>query len=257
METKKENSNKQEYIVIDFLHIVKSVWHRVWIIILAALLTGVVGFSYARFCITPKYSSSLMLYVNNSSSISGGKFSFNASELEAAQKLVDTYTVMLMNRTTLTQIMEDAGVDEKYTYDEFYKMVRAGSVDDTEVLRITVTSEDYEEAAKIAKSIEKLFPPILGNIMNDCEMKVVDKPVPNSQKVSPYITRYTAIAMVLGGLISTIVLVILALLDDTIHDEDYLLKAYDYPILAKVPNLLGASGKQYNYYYQRKKANKE
>lgn len=257
MATKKENSNKQEYIVIDFLHIVKSVWHRVWIIILAALLAGVVGFSYARFCITPKYSSSLMLYVNNSSSISGGKFSFNASELTAAQELVETYTVLLMNRTTLTQIAEDAGVYDKYTYDDLYHMIDAGSVNETEVLRVTVTSTDYKEAARIANSIAKLFPGILGEIMNDCEMKVVDVPIENSQRVSPIYTKYTAISMIIGGLVSAIVLVVLAMLDDTVHDEDYLLKAYDYPILAKVPNLLGASGKQYNYYYHRKKTNKE
>jgi capsular polysaccharide biosynthesis protein len=59
--------------------------------------------------------------------------------------------------------------------------------------------------------------------------------------------------MLLGAVAALVVLVILALLDDTIHDDEYILKTYDYPILAKVPNLLGSSDKQYAYYYQRKK----
>lgn len=254
---KNENTGKQDYFVIDFLHIVKSVWHRIWIVILAGIIAAVGGFSYARFCITPTYSSSIMLYVNNNSSITGGKFSFNSSELDAAQELIKTYKVMLMNRTTLTQIMEDAGVEEKYSYEDFYYMIEAESVDETEVLRVTVTSTDYKEAAVIAESIAELFPGILGEIMNDCEMKVVDKPVMNSSKVAPHITRYSVVSLIIGSLVALIALVIMALLDGTIHDESYLLKNYDYPILAKVPNLLGSSEKQYAYYYQRKKNNKE
>jgi len=257
---KKDTSNKQdrqEYFVIDFVHIFKSVWHRIWVVILAGIIAGGLGFSYARFIVTPMYSSSLMLYVNNSSSITGGKFSFNASELTAAQELVETYTVVLTSRTTLTQIAEDAGVADKYTYPELYSMIKAGSVNDTEVLRVTVTSSDYEEAARIAESITECFPGILADVINGCDMTVVDYPIENSQKVSPYITRYTAVAMIIGALAALIVLVILALLDDTIHDEDYLLKTYDYPILAKVPNLVGGTEKQYAYYYQKKNVTKE
>ena len=254
---KNENSNKQDYFVIDFVHIFKSVWHRIWVVILAALIAGVGGFSYAKFCIDPTYSSSLMLYVNNESSITGGKFSFNASELDAAQELIETYKVMLMNRTTLTAIMKDAKVDKKYTYEEFYYMIKAEAVNETEVLQVTVTSKDYKEAARIADSIGNEFPDILSEIMHGCTMEVVDHPVENSNRVAPYITKYTAVAMVMGAVFSLAVLVVLALMDGTIHDESYLLKNYDYPILAKVPNLLGTSEKQYAYYYQKRKTNKE
>ena len=53
------------------------------------------------------------------------------------------------------------------------------------------------------------------------------------------------------------ILAVLAIMDDTIHDEDYILQNYDCPILAKVPNLLSSSGKNYKYrhygyYYQSK-----
>lgn len=88
-------------------------------------------------------------------------------------------------------------------------------------------------------------------------MEVVDSAVPVFKKVAPGITKYTAIGMILGLVLSSAFVVILALLDDTIHDEDYILTTYDYPILAKVPNLLTSSTKAYAYYQKSSRSAKK
>ncbi|MBQ7355252.1 MAG: hypothetical protein IJW62_07030, partial [Clostridia bacterium] len=59
---------------------------------------------------------------------------------------------------------------------------------------------------------------------------------------------------VVGAFLAALVLAIFAIMDDTIHDEDYILQNYEYPILAKVPDLLGSGSKSYGYYYQKKKS---
>ncbi len=247
-----ENVKSQDYYVIDFLHVVRYVWKKIWIVILVAILGGVLAFSYASFLITPMYSSSIMLYVNNSSfSLGNSSFSISSSELTAAQSLVKTYTVILKNRTTLTEVVEKCQVD--YTYEEIYDMVKADSVNDTEVLKVTVTADNPDEAAKIANTIAEILPDKIAMIIKGSSMEIVDLAVVENQKVSPNITKYTGVGLLVGTFLSLIVLVIIALLDDTIHDDEYILRTYDYPILAKVPNLLGTSDKQYAYYYQRKK----
>lgn len=248
---KNENSNKQEYYIIDFLHIARTVWHRIWVVILAGVLAGAAGFSYATFFITPKYSSSVMLYVNNSSILGNTTFSISSSELTAAQSLVKTYSVILKNKTTLDQVIEKTGFD--YSYEEVYRMIDTSSVNETEVLRVTVTNEDPYKAAEIANCIAEVLPVRISEIIEKSSMKVVDRGVVNTRKVSPSITKYTEIGILLGALVAVAVLVVIAVMDGTIHDEEYLLKNYDYPILAKVPNLLGSSEKKYSYYYQRKK----
>ena len=83
-------------------------------------------------------------------------------------------------------------------------------------------------------------------------MEVVDSAVAEYEKVAPSITKYTAVGMFLGVLISALGVIIAALLDETIHDDDYILRTYDYPILAKIPNLLNVSNKQYSYYSDSK-----
>jgi len=127
-------------------------------------------------------------------------------------------------------------------------MISAESVNGTEVFRVTVTSEDPYDSAKIANCIAEVLPKRISEIIEGSSMKVVDSAVVNLEKVAPSITKYTAMGGVLGILISFVIIVIMAIADDTIHDEDYILQNYEYPILAKVPDLFASDSKGYAYY---------
>lgn len=243
---KKENTNR-EYYAVDLMHIFKALWHRAWVIVLSGLVVAAIGFSIAAFVITPKYSSSIMLYVNNSSfSLGNTSFSISSSEITAAQSLVKTYSEILNNRTTLERVIEKIGDD--YTYKELYLMLETEPSNDTEIMRVTVTSDDPHEASKIANCIAEVLPVRIAEIIDGASMEVVDYAVPEFDKVSPSITRYTAVGLIFGVLLSVVVLAISAMMDDTIHNEEYILQTYDYPILAKVPDLLSSGSKSYSYY---------
>ena len=243
-----------EYYTIDLTHILKTLLQKAWLIILAGILAAVVGFSIAAFVITPTYSSSIMLYVNNSSfSLGNTSFSISSSEITAAQNLVKTYSEILNNRTTLERVIDKTGVP--YTYRELSEMIVAAPSNDTEIMKVTVTTEDPYEAAKIANCIAEILPIRVSEIIDGASMEVVDSAIPELEKVAPSITVYTAVGLILGVILAVAVIAVMALLDDTIHDEDYVLQNYDCPILAKVPNLLNSGSKRYGYYYQTK--NKE
>lgn len=246
--------NIKEYYMVDLAHIAKVVWNKIWVVAIAGFLAAVIGFSVAAFAITPTYSSSIMLYVNNSSFDLGdlGGFSISSSELTAAQSLAKTYTVLLKNRTTLERLIDETGVD--YQWEEVYDMIRSEPVNETEVLRVTVTCEDPYEAEKIANGIAKILPDRIAEIVEGASMEVVDSAIANPEKVAPSISLYTIAGFLVGVLLSIAVLIVLAMMDNTIHDEDYVIKAYDYPILAKIPDLLDTGSKKYGYrYYSNEK----
>lgn len=246
----RSQKSREDYYVIDIAHVVKSVWRRAWIIAVAAVLVAAIGFSVAAFAVAPSYSSSIMLYINNSSlSVGDMSFSISSSEISAAQSLVKTYTVILKNRSTLEAVAEQTKLD--YTWEELYDMITAAPVDGTEIMGVTVTCGDPYHAEKIANGIAVVLPQRIAEIVEGSSMEVVDSAVVNLQKVDPSITKYTAIGFILGAVISLIVLVVLALMDNTIHDEEFILNNYDYPILAKIPDLHGGSGKKYGYYRKK------
>lgn len=243
----KNEKMARDYHVVDLAHVVKVVWKRIWVVIVAGLITAVMGFMLSAFFIKPTYSSSVMLYVNNSSfNVGDLGFSISSSELTAAQSLAKTYTVLLKNRLTLDRLIEKTHVD--YTWEELYDMIESSPVEETEVMRVTVTCHDPYEAQIIAKGIEEVLPERVAQVIEGATMEVVDTAYVDTEKVGPSITMYTAVGFVAGMLLAVAALIALALMDTTVHDEDYVIRTFGYPILAQVPNLNASSSKRYGYY---------
>ncbi len=247
--------NTKDYYVVDLAHVVKVVWQRIWIVAVVSILVAAIGFSVAAFAITPTYASSILLYVNNSSfNVGDLGFSISSSELTAAQSLAKTYTVLLKNRTTLERLVNETGIS--HNWEDLYDMIASEPVNETEVIRVTVTCEDPYEAQQIANGIAKVLPQRIAEIVEGASMEVVDSAIAETQKVAPSIATYTAVGFLLGALLSVVLLVIMALLDNTVHDEEYVIQTYGYPILAKVPDLLESGNRKYGYYYRYKRSSK-
>lgn len=252
----KQDVNAKKYYTIDLLHILKFLWRKIWVVILAALIAGSVGFGISAFLIKPTYSSTILLYVNNASSIGGIDISgISISDINASQSLVKTYSELLKTRTVLNRVKDRLGLE--YSTHDLKQMIESGSSNDTEIMYVKVTTNDRQESSDIANCIAEVLPERIDEIFDGASTRVVDYAVPNKTKDSPSITKYTAVGLFLGAMASIVVLAVIAMMDDRIHDEDYIIETYDYPILAKVPNLINADGKnkysRYSkyYYYSR------
>jgi len=248
-------SKDSEYVMIDLAKIANGLVQRIWIILIAMFLCGALLFSYAAFFITPLYESSVLLYVNNSSfSVGASSFSISSSEISAAKSLVETYQVILKTRMTLNDVIRLGELD--YTYEDLCRMISTESVNDTEVFSITVTSDDPHAAEHIANTIARVLPDKIASIVEGSSVRVVDFAVVPSEKVSPSISRYTLIGLMLGLLLSCAVIAVLEIVDDRIHTEDYLLQGFaDTPLLAVIPDMLGEKTKGQYYYAEPQKKN--
>ena len=158
------------YREVDLITLLRALWRRSWVIALATVAAGAVCFAWAQFLIAPTYEASALLYVNNTQDASKP---ISNSELSAAQSLVDTYVVILNSRTTLDQVRAAARVT--YTDRELQKMIQAQAVNSTEVFEVTVTSEDPQEAQKIANTIAQVLPSRISSVVEGSSVRVVGK----------------------------------------------------------------------------------
>ncbi len=253
MENQQQQKKRNDYYTIDLLLIFKALWSKVWIIAIAGILAGIAGFCIAAFAIAPTYSASVMLYVNNTAASHDPNSTISSSQISAAQSLVKTYTEILKNRTTLNQVIKEAEI--QYTYKDLYNMIKAAPSNDTEIMKVTVTTEDPDEAAKIANTIAEVLPERIKDVIEGAKMNVVEYAEPDTNKVAPSITKYTLVGIIIGVLLAVVSIAVSAMMDDTLHDEEFITQNYTYPILARIPDLANSTGKgkKYGYYYQNHK----
>ena len=58
-------TEEKDVMEIDLLKLAKALWHRAWIIAIAAVLAAGMALFYTAVFVTPLYTSSAMFYVNN------------------------------------------------------------------------------------------------------------------------------------------------------------------------------------------------
>lgn len=244
-------NNDNEYIKIDLLKVMNGLLRRAWIIILCMMICGVLLMSYAMYFVTPMYESSVLMYVNNSSfSVGATSFSISSSEISAAKSLVDTYLVILKTRMTLDDVIELGQLD--YTYEELCGIITAEPVNDTEVFSVTVKTDDPYEAERIANTIAIVLPEKINDVVEGSSVRIVDYAVVASNKVSPSITKYTILGMLVGAFISCLIIAIIEITDNQIRSEDYLLETYpDIPLLSVVPDMMAEKHHDNYYYYDQ------
>jgi len=243
-----------EYVQIDLIKVMQGLLRRAWIIAAATIICGGMLLAYAALFVTPKFEASVLMYVNNSSfSVGSTNFSISSSEISAAKSLVDTYMVILKTRTTLNDVIELGGLG--YTYDELSRMIKAESLNDTEVFSITVKNNSPQMAEHIANTIAKVLPEKIADVVEGSSVRIVDYAVTPDQKVSPSLAKYTLLGMLLGMFLSCAVIAVMEIADDRIRKEDYLLENFkDIPLLAVIPDMMEERQRDQYYYEQPLKA---
>ncbi len=244
---------EKEYLEVDPIQLLKALWKRLWVIVLAVAVCGCGMFWYTKFIVPESFTAKAMMYVNNSSlSIGSTSVSISAQDINAAKSLVETYVVILKSRSVLNEVIEQTGVN--YDYGSLKSMITAEAVDSTEIFEIKVTSYNPQESELIANAICRVLPEKIPDIVDGSSVRVVDYAVVPTQKSAPNVMQKTVLGMVLGFLISAAGILILELVDQFIRSEEYLLQTFsNIPVLAIIPDLDEHQTKKYTYYYKGKK----
>ena len=243
-----DNNEKSQNIEIDLKHLAGVVLRRAWIVVLVGVLFAGMVFSYAYFFVTPTYSSSAKLYVNNTYEKSSGVYS--PSQLVAAQYLAETYMVIMESRSVLEQVQQRSGLN--YSQGQLKSMISAAAVKETEVFQVTVTCTNYEHAAIIATAITEVLPDAISAVVDGSSVRVVEHAIENPNPVGPNYQRYVVMGGLVGILLTIAIIVILEMTNTSIDSEEYLSRVYgDVPLLAVIPDGSGKSSgyKNYSGYY--------
>ncbi len=228
---------------LNILSIIDMLLRRWTIIVLTAVLVGVFAFVYSEVFISPVYSSTASLYVNSSKEIVNDEIS--QANMNSSRQLVMTYAEILQARTFLSKVADD--LDDKYTVSQIKNMLSMDSLNETEILSITVEGTNADDVYRITKSIIKYAPDELIRVVEAGSVKVLDNASETKTPISPNIRRNTFIGIFLGIILGALIIIVLELFDTRIKSGDEIVQRYKEPLLGEIPSLAVSNNSNGNY----------
>ena len=186
--TNKQRKTNQEEL-IDILAFFQFLKKRMKLLLFGLLIGALAGWILSTFVISPKYTSYVDLYVTNNKKSETDSAEYN--DIMAAQKLVNTYVVILQsNRVTqnvLTKINSDM------TTEELINLTTFSSVQNTEVLRISVETKDPQMTKDICSTYMNVAQEAINSVVGAGSVKVISEPVLPEKPSFPSVPKFTAI----------------------------------------------------------------
>lgn len=220
----------EEYDTIDLLEVLNAVRQYLAILILCTLAAAVVGFAVSQFAMTPQYESSALMIVNTRQDTTSN---VTSDQINSATKLVSTYSIIIKSDTVLQQVINDLGLS--LTYGELKDRVTVDAVDDTQVMKITVRSNNPEWAQQVCNKITEVSPDAILEAVEAGSVKVISQaPVP-TEPVSPNVLKNTGLAGMVGLVLCLGVIFLQVLLDNKIKSEEDIAKYLDLTVVGVIP----------------------
>lgn len=207
--------------------ILTIVLRHIKLIVLIAILTTLITYGYSKFFITPTYTASAMLFVQNYDENATQPTSFNTgkadiSSISASATLAKQCVYLFTNSPDMTNIASGA-------------YVSITTVDESNFLRITATAPNAQQAANVVNQLADQAPKCFASYYdNNGKISTVTSATPPSIPSSPNVKQNTLYGVVIGIVLGVLLSLFLEIIDTTIKAGDDLAKMYKLPVFAEI-----------------------
>ena len=201
---------------------------RILWILIAIVAIVVIGNIYTIITRVPMYQSNTTLVL-----VGESKKGYSQSDSVLNQNLIGTYSQIITSRTVLSQVIDNLKL--KTTTENLSKNISTASVEDTEIIKITVNSPKRKEAAKIADEVATVFSKEVQDIYNLENVTIIDKA---EVATSPYNINYVKdniIYLMIGIVLSFGVVFVMYYFDTTIKSSEVVEEKLGLPVIGIVP----------------------
>lgn len=222
-------SGEEDVREIDLLDLFSFYFSRIlWIVIVVfagAIISGLI----TKLAITPKYTATSTMYMVSSSSGSV----VDLSDLNIGTNISNDYMELIKTRPIIESVIDDQHLE--YTYEEVLDMLNISVLNNTRILKISVTNKDPEVAMRIANDLAvktELQIPIL---MDTPKPSIAEQAVLPEQPSSPSLTKNVLLAAVICLIAILIVLTVMYLMDDSVKTAEDVEKYFGVVPLTTIP----------------------
>ena len=251
-----EQEQKQTDNTIDLTQLLQLCRRHIWALILWSVGLALVGWGIANFVISPKYSSSAQILVNQKSNKNDPNAAYATQQ--ANMQLVSTYKDIVTSHVILKDasdrlanpvrvvkkakpakyrttddgrkvlvrkaqpaVIERDGKAYSVSASQLAKNISVATQQQSQVFSVSAKADTPEKAKAEANAVARSFRDQIPNIMNINNVTIV-APATNGVQSFPNVKLFTLAGFVVGLVLSLAVVIIREMNDTTVRDDEFL-----------------------------------
>ena len=251
-----EQEQKQTDNTIDLTQLLQLCRRHIWALILWSVGLALVGWGIANFVISPKYTSSAQILVNQKNGRNDPNAAYAAQQ--ANMQLVTTYKDIITSHVILQDasnrlanpvkvvkkakpakyrttddgrkvlvrkaqpaVIERDGKAYSVSASQLAKNISVATQQQSQVFSVSAKADTPEKAKAEANAVARSFRDQIPNIMNINNVTIV-APATNGVQSSPNVKLFTLAGFVVGLVLTFAVIMIREMNDTTVRDDEFL-----------------------------------
>ena len=197
-------------------------------IIIATLVCCLIGGIYTKFLTVPMYKSSTTVILGSNQEGTG----ITQSDISINNNLVSTYAEIITSRRVLEQVQKE--LNESYTYKELASEISVSSINNTQIIKITVSDNNALNAKIIANLVAKVFTVEVPELYNLDNVHILDVAIEEDEPYNINVAKSSIIGGVLGLVLSSGIFFVIYYFDRTAKSVEQVEEVLQMPILGSV-----------------------
>lgn len=205
---------------------------RIKFIVLLSVIVGMLFFLYSKFMITPMYSTSAMMYVQNydsrdkgdkSESINEKNKKIYTTDITGSAALAEICVILFQNSDEITALYSGCGVSMSVQEGTFY-------------VNLNVTGDDPQKCANVANWVIEKSGEVFEDNFDYGKIGLIREAKVPSAPYEPNNSKNAVLGVLVGLVAACLISILLELIDTTIKSDDDIQQMYGIPVFAEIPD---------------------
>ena len=215
---------------IDLKELFEFIKKKIGLLITITVVICLLGCIYGLFIQKPMYKSYTTIILGGNETTASQ--TITQSDITLNKNLVDTYAEIVKSRRVLEQVISELDLEE--TYEELSNKISVSSVNNTEIIKITVADSNPIEAKNVANVTANFFSKEVVKLYNMNNVNVLDEANEANKPYNINIPKQVIIYFFIGIIIALSILFIIFYFDRTIKSVEQVEQKIKLPILGGV-----------------------
>ena len=218
---------------IDLKELFDFVKDKLGTLITITISICLIGCIYGLFIQKPMYKSytTVILGGNETSS----NVSITQNDITLNKNLVDTYAEIVKSRRVLDQVIDELNLD--MSYEELHNEITVSALNNTEIIKITVSDRDGKKAKNIANVTANYFADEVIDLYNMNNVNILDEAIESNNPYNINVVKQLVIYFMVGFIIGAGILFLIFYFDRTIKSAEQVEQKIKLPILGSVEKI--------------------